>query len=81
MPLSYYMEVIMAKKNNEITKTTPKYKAEKCKVLAYNSNTLELDIEFKGYGIRLSNISDITSDMVLIKYYGEIGKANFSCGL
>ena len=41
----------MAKKNIENTKTTLKYKTAKCKVLAYNSYTKELDIEFKGYGI------------------------------
>jgi len=58
-----------------------RYKTEKCKVLAYNKQTKELDINFKGYGIRLKNINNIQSDFVTIKYYGEIGKPNFSCEL
>lgn len=73
----------MAKKETEnITKeitVTKKYKTEKCKVLSYNPTTKELDIEFKGYGIRLNNIENISSDTILVKYYGEIGKPNFSC--
>ena len=71
----------MAKKNIENTKTTLKYKTAKCKVLAYNSNTKELDIEFKGYGIRLSDIEDMATDTVVVKYYGEIGRPNFSCNI
>ena len=61
--------------------TTEKYKTEKCKVLSYNKKTKELDIDFKGYGIRLNNVRNINSDYVDIKYIGEIGKSNFSCGL
>ena len=60
---------------------TEKYKTEKCKVLSYNKKTKELDIDFKGYGIRLNNIRNINSDYVDIKYIGEIGKSNFSCRL
>ena len=60
---------------------TEKYKTEKCKVLAYNTRTKELDIDFKGYGIRLNNAEIINSDYVDIKYIGEIGKPNFSCEL
>ena len=60
---------------------TEKYKTEKCKVLSYNKKTKELDIDFKGYGIRLNNIRNINSDYVDIKYIGEIGKPNFSCEL
>ena len=57
---------------------TEKYKTEKCKVLSYNKKTKELDIDFKGYGIRLNNVRNINSDYVDIKYIGEIGKPNFS---
>lgn len=57
---------------------TKKYKTEKCKVLLYNEKTKELDINFKGYGIRLNNVDKIDSDFVLLKYHGEIGKPNFS---
>ena len=60
---------------------TEKYKTEKCKVLSYNKKTKELDIDFKGYGIRLNNAEIINSDYVDIKYIGEIGKPNFSCEL
>ena len=60
---------------------TEKYKTEKCKVLSYNKKTKELDIDFKGYGIRLNNVRNINSDSVDIKYIGEIGKSNFSCRL
>ena len=60
---------------------TEKYKTEKCKVLSYNKKTKELDIDFKGYGIRLNNVRNINSDYVDIKYIGEIGKSNFSCRL
>ncbi len=58
-----------------------RYKTERCKVLSYNEKTKELDISFKGYGIRLNNIDNIEADFVTIKYYGEIGKPNFSCEL
>ena len=60
---------------------TKKYKTIKCKVLAYNTRTKELDIDFKGYGIRLNNAEIINSDYVDVKYVGEIGKSNFSCEL
>ena len=60
---------------------TEKYKTEKCKVLSYNKKTKELDIDFKGYGIRINNVRNINSDYVDIKYIGEIGKSNFSCEL
>lgn len=79
----------MAKRtNNEDMNTTKlktrveeKYKTEKCKVLSYNQKTKELDFDFKGYGVRLNNVDDIESDFVIVKYVGEIGKANFSCRL
>ena len=58
-----------------------KYKMEKCKVLAYNARTKELDVDFKGYGIRLNNAKNINSDYVDIKYIGEIGNSDFSCKL
>lgn len=60
---------------------TEKYKTEKCRVLSHNSKTKELDVDFKGYGIRLSNVKNVDSNYVDIKYIGEIGKPNFSCKL
>lgn len=54
-----------------------KFKTEKCKVLYYNKNTKELDIDFMGYGIRLYDINKDVSDTTTIKYHGEIGTPNF----
>ena len=71
-----------AETKTSIVKTEiKKHKTIKCKVLAYNPRTKELDIDFKGYGIRLNNAEIINSDYVDIKYIGEIGKPNFSCEL
>lgn len=55
------------------------YKTENCKVLAFNPGTNELDIEFKGYGIRLHSPGVINSAYVPVSYYGEIGKPGFRC--
>ena len=52
---------------------------EQCKVLSYNEATKELDIDFKGFGIRLSAVKPVKSDYVFIQYTGEIGKADFRC--
>ena len=77
--------IVVTENVEEIETTTrnvnEKYKTEKCKVLSYNKKTKELDIDFKGYGIRLNNVRNINSDYVDIKYIGEIGKSNFSCRL
>lgn len=58
--------------------TSQRYKTEKCKVLAYDEFTKELDIDFKGYGIRINNVGKLDSDFVSIKYRGEIGTPNFT---
>lgn len=63
--------------NKNATKNEPRYKREKCKVLSFNEKTKELDIEFKGYGIRLYDASKPDSEFVFVKYRGEIGKPNF----
>lgn len=52
-------------------------KTEKCKVLSYDFKTKELDIDFKGYGIRIKNVDKVDSDFVIVKYDGEIGNKNF----
>lgn len=54
-----------------------KFKTEKCKVLSYNKNTQELDVNFLGCGIRLFNIDRDIGDVVSVKYRGEIGTPNF----
>lgn len=58
-----------------------KFKTERCKVLFYNKDTKELDVDFFGYGIRLYNISKDIGDFVNIKYRGDIGSSNFKCRL
>ena len=77
--------IVVTENVEEIETTTrnvnEKYKTEKCKVLSYNKKTKELDIDFKGYGIRFNNVDDVNSDFVSVKYRGEIGKSNFSCEL
>lgn len=57
--------------------TSPRYKTEKCKVLSYDEFTKELDVDFKGYGIRIKNVDKVNSDFISIKYRGEIGTPNF----
>lgn len=71
-------ENISSEPSSKIEISVNKYKTEKCKVLSYNEKTKELDIEFKGYGIRLNDIDSINEDSVLIKYRGEIGEPDFS---
>lgn len=66
---------------NDVQKKEPRFKREKCKVLAFNKKTKELDVNFKGYGIRLKNVNDVKSDFVIVKYVSDIGKADFKCKL
>lgn len=65
--------------NIAASKSTEKYKTYKCKVLHYDKKTKILDLDFKGYGIRLSGINNANSDFYLLKYRGEIGKPDFFC--
>ena len=55
------------------------YKTENCKVLSFNPATKELDIEFKGYGVRLYYSGVINSAYIPVRYYGEIWKPGFKC--
>lgn len=70
---TYKKETVIVKKET--------LKKEKCKVLGYNEATKELDIEFKGYGIRINNVAQKIENEVFVKYSGEIGKSNFKCEL
>jgi len=74
-------EVKSTKKTGTARHKREHYKTERCKVLLYNKLTKELDINFMGYGIRISHAEHIDSDYVTIKYLGEIGKPNFVCEL
>ncbi|MCI8770201.1 MAG: hypothetical protein HFH73_03485 [Lachnospiraceae bacterium] len=76
-------ESIQAKESTQFfdatRKTIPeKYKTEKCKILSYNKKTNELDIDFKGHGIRIKHAKNIETSIVSVKYTGEIGQTNFS---
>ena len=77
----------MTEKQTKVTKTdnteskkpvSKRYKTEKCKVLSFNKSTNDLDVNFKGYGIRIKNVKSVNSDYVFVKYLGDIGKPNFS---
>lgn len=72
-------EASKEKRNPENPGINKNYKTENCKVLAFNPGTNELDIEFKGYGIRLHSPGVINSAYVPVRYYGEIGKPGFKC--
>lgn len=74
-------EIAIHQKQETNASETIKYKTEKCKILSFNPNTKEIDVNFKGYGIRLKNAVCSESDFILVKYSGEIGKPNFICGL
>ncbi len=72
-------EAAKEKKNPENPGINKNYKTENCKILDFNTATKELDIEFKGYGIRLHYPGVINSGYITVRYYGEIGKPGFKC--
>lgn len=72
-------EAAKEKKNPENPGINKNYKTENCKILAFNPSSKELDIEFKGYGIRLHYPGVINSGYITVRYYGEIGKPGFKC--
>lgn len=64
--------------NNKKTKEKDNFKMEKCKVLKYDKISQTLDVDFKGYGLRLKNIKNFNErTTAFIKYKGEIGTPNF----
>lgn len=67
------------KKPENLNVNNNQYKTENCKVLSFNPAIKELDIEFKGYGIRLHYSGVINSGYITVRYYGEIGKPGFRC--
>lgn len=69
------------KKRNRL-KNNFDYKIEKCKILAFNPKEKTLDIDFKNYGVRISNVSNIIdNDFIEVKYWSEIGKPDFKVEL
>ena len=53
------------------------FKEKECKVISYNKKSKYLDVNFDGFGIRVKDVKDFNGSTVVIKYKGEIGKANF----
>lgn len=54
--------------------------SKKCTVLWYDKISHVLDVEFDGYGIRISDVRDFKGcigSIIDIKYKGEIGNSNF----
>lgn len=78
-------ELTVVNESVETVKQTKKEKESKfldCDVISYNNKSKILDVDFKGYGVRLTNINNFhNTKKVKIKYKGEIGKPNFSCFL
>lgn len=60
------------KKNNY-----QRFKTLECRVINYDSKLKILDIDFKGYGMRLHNVDNFTGDIATIKYKSDIGKPDF----
>lgn len=63
------------------TKKNTGFKTKECSVIGYNNITNTLDVNFDGYGVRISNVENFDGSIVAIKYKGEIGKPNFYCEL
>lgn len=66
------------KHDTNIKSNKPIYKTENCNVLNYNEKSKELDIIFKGFGIRLYDIKEFKGDIAKVKYTSDIGKSDFS---
>lgn len=69
------------KTSSTLKKEVDKFKTEKCKVLLYDKKTKDLDILFKGYGLRISNVEINDCEYINVKYCGVIGTPNFTCKL
>lgn len=68
----------LSEKKSLTTSLSKKYKEENCKVIRYNPKEKTLDVNFKGYGIRICNIESFEGETVIVKYKGEIGKKDFT---
>ena len=82
IPRIQRLEITFEKSDSNFNSNNEIHFEEQCKVLLYNEETKELDIDFRGFGIRLSAViavKPIKSDYVFIQYIGEIGKADFRC--
>lgn len=58
-----------------------KKKVKNCKVIEYNPVLKELDVEFDGFGIRISAVDEFNSKIAKVEYSSEIGKSDFKYSL
>lgn len=72
------MDGIKESTSKSKTKTRNMVKHKVCKVLSYNKDFRELDIEFDGYGLKIKNVGECNSETVNIDYHGEIGTPSFA---
>lgn len=80
-PINYTTQEDEYERKNK-NRNKNKNKIENCKVLAFDPKEKTLDIDFKGYGIRLCNVENIENkEYIEVKYYGEIGNRNFKVEL
>lgn len=62
---------------NDSRKNKNSFKTIECRVLSYNKKSLDLDVNFNGYGIRIKNVKNFKGDTATLKYKGDIGQPNF----
>lgn len=55
------------------------FKTLRCKVLSYDRQNKNLDIDFVGYGVRIKNVTSFNGDYASVRYKGEIGDPGFIC--
>lgn len=73
-------ENIGADKKNSDRGNGTGFKTKQCTVLYYDKIMHVLDVEFDGYGIRISDAKDFkghVGSVVDIKYKGKIGNSDF----
>lgn len=59
-------------------KTKSSFKQKTCRVLRYNKDFKELDIDFEGYGLKIKDVDECNSNTVVVDYHGEIGTPLFT---
>ena len=55
------------------------YKVKNCNVLYYDSTAKYVDIDFQGYGIRITDVQKCNENHIMVKYKGTIGSPDFVC--
>lgn len=68
-------EVIPPKRKRNVFRT------KNCRVIEYNPVTKNLDVDFDGFGVRISGVEKIEGTTVDVRYKGKIGSPDFICKL